>query len=279
MEEPLEEYLEYFEQAQGVMEDLIESTVDLSRLEDQGLAILTDPQLLDGFRYLAGLPISTADLQTLADTNSLAPSRLNRDADLVQRLIATIEAELDRRRFPWVTEGREPTPAEREAAILATAALMATRRTETARRHEGKKEQEAMVRDALLALGFAEVEIPGGEVGITDRDPQPGYFTREVTLGSRKADIVAGLWDRRILAIECKVSNSSVNSIKRINNDAAVKAVEWRREFGEERIVPSATLSGVYKLRNLTYAQERRLTIFWAHRLSDLTDWIESTKP
>ena len=34
-------------------------------------------------------------------------------------------------------------------------------------------------------------------------------------------------------------------------------------------------LSGVYKLRNLSDAQERGLTIFWAHDLKSLTDWIE----
>lgn len=277
MEEPLEEYLEHFEKAQEVLEDLIESTVDFSLLGDQALAILTDPRLLDGFRYLAAPPISIDDLKTLADTNSLAEKTLRRDPGLVQRLVATVQAGMDRRRFPWFAEEREPTPAERDAAILATAALIATRRTETTRRTESKREQETRVRQAMLELGFEEQARPGG-IGSVAQDLPPGHFTREVMVGSRKADIAVGLWDGRLMPIECKVSNSSTNSVKRINNDAAVKAVEWRREFGERRIVPCATLSGVYKLRNLTYAQERRLTIFWAHRLDDLTNWIEQTR-
>ena len=42
------------------------------------------------------------------------------------------------------------------------------------------------------------------------------------------------------MPIECKVSNSATNSIKRLNNDAAVKARIWRGEFGERQVVPSA---------------------------------------
>lgn len=38
-------------------------------------------------------------------------------------------------------------------------------------------------------------------------------------------------------------------------------------------------LSGVYKLRNLEQAQDRGLTLYWAHRLSDLTEWIDQTRP
>lgn len=58
-----------------------------------------------------------------------------------------------------------------------------------------------------------------------------------------------------------------------------VKASSWKRDFGLRQVVPSAVLSGVYKLHNLTDAQERGLTIFWAHNLVPLTDWIKSTQP
>ena len=97
-------------------------------------------------------------------------------------------------------------------------------------------------------------------------------------LGTRKADFVVRLWDKRIMAIECKVSNSATNSVKRLNNDAAAKAEVWRAEFGNRQVVPTAVLSGVYKLRNLQSAQERGLTLFWAHNLDVLLDWIEDTK-
>lgn len=67
--------------------------------------------------------------------------------------------------------------------------------------------------------------------------------------------------------------------MKRLNNDAAVKATSWKVDFGVLQVVPSAVLGGVYKLHNLLDAQNRGLTIFWAHDLKPLTDWITSTKP
>lgn len=72
MEEPLDDYLEAFDQYQGFIEDLLETTVDLSQLESQALEVLTDPNLLEAFRYLAAPPISADDLKVLAEAPSLA---------------------------------------------------------------------------------------------------------------------------------------------------------------------------------------------------------------
>lgn len=63
------------------------------------------------------------------------------------------------------------------------------------------------------------------------------------------------------MAIECKVSNSSTNSVKRLNNDAAIKAETWRSAFGHLQVVPAAVLGGVYKIHNLEDAQERGLSL------------------
>lgn len=276
MEEPLEEYLTHFATVQALLEDLIETTVDLEQLDEQALTVLSDSNLLEGVRYLTGPPISIDDLKTLVASSSINHQAL-KNPDLVRRLLQVIHAQLDRRRFPWVHEGREPTMAERDAAILSSAALMATRRTETSRRTLGKSVQEEKVRQALLDHGFEEASTLA--IRTIAEAPQPGQFCREVMLGERKADFVVGLWDRRIMAIECKVSNSSTNSVKRLNNDAAVKAEVWIKDFGKLQVVPVAMLSGVYKLHNLEQAQARGLTVYWAHRLSDLTQWIESARP
>jgi hypothetical protein len=97
-------------------------------------------------------------------------------------------------------------------------------------------------------------------------------------LGNRKADFLVRLWDHRIMTIECKVSNSATNSVKRLNNDAAAKAEAWIKDFGTRQVVPAAVLSGVYKLHNLEDAQDRGLALFWAHDLKALTDWIATTR-
>ncbi len=273
----MEDYLEAFDEYLGVTEELLEATVDLTELEQQALAILSNENLLNAFRYLAGPPISVDDLKTLTEAPSLAPSTLAKHPALVRRIIETVLIGLDRRRFPWVQEGREPTETERSAAVLASAALMATQRVGTKRRSESKTQQEALVETALANAGLKKVATR--TIATLHDAPDPGEFCRESMLGSRKADVIVRLWDRRVLPIECKVSNSATNSVKRLNNDAAKKAVSWRNEFGTLQVVPAAVLGGVYKLHNLQSAQDEGLTLYWAHDLQRMLDWIEDTRP
>ncbi len=276
-EEPLELYVDALDSALRTAQEVLEATADLTRVRDQALWILTDPARLDFFRYLAGPPISIDDLKTLVDSNSVAPTRLRRDPELVEEVIGAVMDSLDPRRFPWVVERRQPTEAERGAAALATAALIAMQRAGTGRRHAGKEAQEGQVRESLVRYGLSEVDP--APINTLTEAPAPGSFCRECMFGDRKADFVVTAWDARVMPIECKVSNSALNSIKRLNNDAMVKAGEWLRAFGERQVVPAAVLSGVFKLAHLTAAQRNGLTLFWAHRLETLVEWLETTRP
>jgi hypothetical protein len=278
LQEPLEAYLEAFDEYRGAVEDLLEATVDLTQISDAAVQVLTDPALLEAVRYLAGPPISADDLKVVANVESLAAARLRADPEMTQRVIDTVLLALDRRRFPWVAEDRHPNEAERDAAALASAALMATSRVQTNRRNESKAQQEQAVEDRLVKAGFEKVPAPRN-VPTLAAAPAPGQFCRETTFGTRKADLLVGLWDDRKMPLECKVSNSATNSIKRINNDAAVKAVGWIRDFGTQGVVPAAVLSGVYKLSHLVSGQANGLALIWAHDLDALVDWIETTRP
>ena len=91
----------------------------LAELEGTALDVLTDPHLLAAFRYLAAPPISEDDLTVLAEAPSLAKGRLQSRPEDVRRLIEVVRLVLDRRRFSWVVENREPTEAERGAAVMA----------------------------------------------------------------------------------------------------------------------------------------------------------------
>ena len=159
---------------------------------------------------------------------------------------------------------------------MSTAALIATQKVQTGRRNEAKKTQEGAVADALRAAGFTEV--PTRAVTNMSHLPAHGEFCAEALFGSRKADLIVRLWDGRVMPTECKVSNSSTNSVKRLNNDAAVKARTWIQEFGTVTCVPAAVLSGVFKTRNLISAQADGLTLFWAHGLDRMTSFITSTR-
>jgi hypothetical protein len=275
MEEPLEAYLGFFDEYQGTVEDLLKTSVDLTHLDAKLKEILLDRKLLEAFRYLAGPPISLDDLTTLAEAN-LSQKSIRADADMTSRVLEVVRDVFDRRRFPWVQEGREPTQAERTAAVIASAALIANSKTSTLRRNKGKKDQEALVRQGLLNRGLKELKRRN-IVTLTDAPP-PGHFCQESRLGTTRADFIVGLWDRRMMGIECKVSNSAVNSYKRLNHEAVGKSLSWLSTFGTHGVVPVAVLSGVYTLGNLVAAQETGLTLFWAHDLDQLLDWIDAEK-
>ena len=271
-EEPLDAYLEAFDRYQGYVEDLLETTVDLTEWDTSGLEVLTDRNLLEAFRYVAAPPISEDDLKVLAEAKSLAKKRLIAQPDEVEELLRVVRSVMDRRRFVWVQEGREPTETEKNAAIMASAALMAASRAQTYRRTLVKKLQEEKVIESLIKLGLERVRArPINGFG---QAPSKGRFCGECKVVGRKADIVVGLWDERLLPIECKVSNSALNSVKRLNNDAAVKAGIWRLDLGARQVVPLAVLSGVFNLANLLDAQEKGLSLIWSHNLTPLTEWI-----
>src|SRR5262249_34477191 len=134
IQEPLEHYLEAFDRYQGVIEDLLETTTDLSKLGETSLSVFANPDLLEAFRYLPGPPISKDDLKVLSDA-VLSPGKLKADASMAKRVVQVVLDGLDRRRFPWIAEKREPTESEKAAAILSSTALMATSRVATSRRN------------------------------------------------------------------------------------------------------------------------------------------------
>jgi len=274
MEEPLEQYTAEFDVYRTTIENLIEQTVDLAKLRDDAVQILSDPANREVVRYLTGPPISEDDLNTLVGVKAITAKNLNDDPTLATRVIDLISDGLDQRRFPWVRDGRDPTEGEKLAAVIASAALLANRKIGTKRRHENKKEQEAAVATMLSTIGWKQVD--SRRVDSIDDAPQPGEFCRESILGSDKADLLVRLQDRRLLAIECKVSNSEINSIKRLN-DATNKTQKWLKAFGTVAIVPIAVLSGVFKLKHLEAAQNQGLTLFWAHDLKQMADWIQQS--
>ena len=275
MAEPLAVYLANFERYRDAVENLLETTVDLTALAEQATKVLSDVDMLYASRYVAGPPISADDLRLLSEM-SLTRTRIQKDPAGARRIVETILLGLDRERFPWLAENREPTETERRTAVIASAALIATQRVRTSRANESPAAQQALVHDQLTAAGFVEDErkpIPN-LMGA----PPIGHFCGESQLGTRKADLVVRLWDGRLLAIECKVSNSALNSIKRLTNDAAVKARVWIEDFGRNNMVPAAVLAGVFGLRHLKDSQTRGLALFWSHSLGEMMDFIEATQ-
>jgi len=252
------------------------SDLNPEAISDESLADAYAVGLGEALRYLAGPPISDDDLQVIADVDSIAPGILKRDTEVLRKVFGVIERVIDPHRFPWMQAGVAPTEQQREAALLASSVLLAAQRIATERRSEGKQNQESNVKDYLRTLGFTEA--PPVAINTIVKGPQAMQFCAECQLGERKADIVVRLHDTRLMAIECKVSNSATNSVKRLNNDAAVKAEYWTKQFGTAQVVPTAALAGVFKVLNLEQAQARGLSLIWSHHLERLGAFIESTR-
>lgn len=275
IKEPLEIYSGYFDTYRDAVEDLLEDSINLHHLIEVVEDYITDDDKRYALRYLASPAVSDDDLKVLADTK-LSRRALSNDPEAAARIVDVVLAGLDRWRFPWFSEGRVPTPEERLVATIATTSLIASSRSQTFRRNTSKQDQEEQIAAALRSAGF--VEVPTREINTLREAPGPGEFCHESSLGGSKADIIVGLWDDRILAVEAKVSNSSTNSVKRVNREAAAKATAWITKFGALGVVPSAVLSGVFKVHNLLSAQDAGLTIFWAHDLGKMLEFIESTR-
>ncbi|MCY3731710.1 MAG: XamI family restriction endonuclease [Rhodospirillaceae bacterium] len=278
MEEPLELYTRFFEAFAPVFGKIIDRLPSLTEdsFETRSVAeMVRDPDVRTAFRYLAAPPVSEDDLKTLAES-TLSAAALRSDDEQARRVRDTVLHIIDPHRFPWIGEGRKPTDQERAQAIVASAVLVAARKVETLRRSDAKKKQERAVKVMLGAAGFTEVATR--DIALLDAAPAPGEFCGESKLGDSRADLVVRLRDHRVMPVECKVSNSAVNSFKRINHEAVGKARAWLAGFGGRQTVPVAVISGVFNPANLETAQTEGLAIVWSHRLEDLGTFIESNR-
>lgn len=251
---------------------LFDATDDLLTFET-GSALAIDPSLTRAARHLGGPPVSEANLNTLAEANVATRRRL--DPDLARQAARVVASAMDRGRLPWLfaSPARPPTPDERALAIRWTAGLMTNQNVGTDIRNESSARQEDAVERILNGLGFAKVAV--GSIEVTG-GIEPAQFCRETHVAGIKCDIPVGLRDGRFLFVECKVSNSGTNSVKRLIRECGGKAVHWRARFGEHA-VPAAVLAGVFKLKNLRDAQtEYDLALFWEHDLDALADFVRS---
>lgn len=276
LDEPSDLYSSFFDAFAPIFHALIDAlpAIQAEPFDPTKIAALAAAKGtgLEAFRYLAAPPLSEDDLKTLAEAK-LSAKALNTDADAARRVRDTVLHVLDPHRFPWVKENRIPTAAERDAAVIASATAMAVQKVQTARRGEAKT-LEVKVRDALDDLHFEKVAPR--PIKLLSSAPKPGQFCGESLLGPTRADLVIGLRDGRVLALECKVSNSAVNSYKRLVREAGGKATDWIKALGESQVIPGAVIGGVFNADNVVAAQSKGLAIFWSHRLEDLTEFIQA---
>ena len=158
LREPLELYSRFFKLFAPIVAGMIDRLPGLTSAQAAAEAvaeIIADDDWRTAFRYLAAPPISEDDLKTLAETN-LSAMALRSDEEQARRVRETVLQVIDPHRFPWLADGRSPGEAERLQAIVSSAALIATRKVETARRSAAKNEQEEAVRAVLRQAGLVK---------------------------------------------------------------------------------------------------------------------------
>jgi hypothetical protein len=260
---------------------LLAASSDLRKLTGH---VLEDREFLNLARYLAVPPISLDDLDTLTDScfglwvgqkteRGIRPSK--RDFTAAAGIIS---ARIDKQRAPWLAAARNPTKAEREAFVNGAASIPAMNRLTTTRRGERSRLQEDLTRAAVAAADYVSVKLPG-----TLRDPvqdmEPAtYSEHSRRLAGTNMDVPVRLkanhpTGQLFLAIECKVSNSSINSRKRLL-EVNSKRETWDSSGLPHRFRTAAVLAGVFDVARLVELQNAGVMIFWEHRLKDLTAFL-----
>jgi len=260
-------YTEKFAESLELAKRFMTTTKNLTNLDWE--PFLDQPELLEDIgRFIAGPPISADDFKTIRGFKSIKKG----NASQTRESMFLIGKKLDSTRFPWVNESRPPESTEIQSALVATASLRAVERTRTEQRASQKARQEGGVASYLRQLPLQEVD----RVLDPDEDMDPGSFKGGVAFEAKQCDVLVRLFDGRFLALECKSTNSAVNSIKRLN-DISDKEKVWKRARGA-KVVTAGVLAGVFDLGSLEKAQVNDIYLFWEHNLDALGEFVLSTR-
>jgi hypothetical protein len=260
--------------------------VALMKASDNLLALTTDPEFFNrGTRKAAKVLLDPARFMTIPQLSEDNLGVLGEDKNLAEIVVEFI----NRERFPWIAAKTKPSQAEVDQAIDATAELMAIQKVATAKRNAESKRQEAATKLALLNAGLTYVEreevqertkeAPSYDKkkGIENHNVRDllglGEFTSEFRVAGAKCDLPVLLPSGFFLPLECKVSGSAVNSIKRLIRETDGKRRGWRDEFGKQPYT-GAVIAGVFSMITVETAQEEGMLIFWEHELDALEEFV-----
>lgn len=276
LDEPLADYNKQYPTSEAAAEAVI-SALDaiLKSPADRNVmsSLVGNKASYSALRSLAATPISADDLETLARAK-INKTALRNNQDLANDLAELLRSCLDPKRFPWVYDARPATPGELEQAKLATSVLTAVSAVQAARRGDERKALEGAVQKILEANGYTKVKKTRNGIQSHRDYPPTGSFMTNCKFGANNADFVIHLMDGRLLAIECKASNSEVNGFKRLNKEVMVDAVDWVRAFGKNTVVPAAALRGVFKPENVSATQAQGVYLFWWHRIEAFSEFL-----
>lgn len=271
-------YLGEYEEAMRATKKLIRKLPDLVTVpvdkEELGKVIASEEEFA-ALRYLAGPPVSEDDLVTLigSPVNGRA---VKRDQVLADKVASFFLLALDSKRFPWIAEGRAAKPIELRLAAASTTVAIASQRTQTRRRSLERAAIEGAVAKSLRKCGYVNKGRPKPDDVSYLSGLQPGEFLTNCNIGDHNGDFIIRLRDGRTLAVECKASNSELNSRKRVAKESERDADHWTKTLGGQ-VITAVALRGVFSPDLIKRTQETGMLIFWEHKLKDFEQFVESS--
>lgn len=252
-------------------EEVTATLVATNNLTDIKKALKESGRHSRALRFLLGPPLSQDQFQLACPEWSKGSEKTG--SKLKEEVAEAFQKTFQQWKDPLRTNTLNQESA-RVKAIYSTAILIAQTEFSTKKRMRLAKAQEQAAIEVLLKIGFVKVDL--GKVD------QPGtlavgHFARATQFAtadgsSHEVDIAVGLKNRRILALECKVSNDKTNSVKR-TNDVLKKAAAWKTQWGRF-VITGALLQGVFGNNEPRRLLEAEVELFWSHRLNLLEEWI-----
>lgn len=180
----------------------------------------------------------------------------------------------DIRLLPWLTESRAPSAEEIRHVVTAVTPLLASQIHLTAKRTASSTDQEEAVVALLHAKEWERLPsrlVDRGAILAAKQFMKKTKFA--TTTRPQEVDIACGLGGTMVLAMECKVSNDTTNSVKRVN-DVLKKATAWRDHWGSF-VKPAALLQGTIGYKDVQRLTHAGVAVFWSHDLPRFERWID----
>lgn len=194
----------------------------------------------------------------------------------IERLCGFLEPLLDPGLFVWLSDGRKPTAAERDKALLVIGERLTLAYYNPEVRNEQERRQKRLMRGHLVGRGFEESlatwnALPPGTFGMGRNVPG-----RREDGGAQNipTDCVIRPNDHELplVCLEMKSAGDFTNVNKR-RKEESDKHSSLRRAQGDN-VVMLLQLFGYFDRTYLGFEAAAGLDWAWDHRLSDLDEYL-----